>query len=245
MLQLRASAANQLFAPVQVGTSDPLIVAAGDCTARRLADGNLLRLESVQNATEQGKSAAAALLGQERPFTATPWFWSDQYDRKLQMAGLSTGADTWAVRGTMTDGPFYPSRRWRDGGDRGIEFAVEHLLAEVGEDAVELGDQLGALRRVHLFVRKRLQQQVFAGERQVDRIRAQPVAAGLGGRRIGLAQAAQHRQRQGVAVHAEEARELAVIGLEGRHLPSPAAEQCRQPVERESRGGAEQGCDRP
>ncbi|MBQ0919770.1 FAD-dependent oxidoreductase [Hydrogenophaga aromaticivorans] len=87
-------------------TSDPSIVAAGDCTARRLADGNLLRLESVQNATEQGKSAAAALLGQERPFTATPWFWSDQYDKKLQMAGLSMGADGWAVRGDMAAGTF-------------------------------------------------------------------------------------------------------------------------------------------
>lgn len=87
-------------------TSDPLIVAAGDCTARRLADGSLLRLESVQNATEQGKSAAAALLGQERPFTATPWFWSDQYDKKLQMAGLSMGADGWAVRGDMAAGTF-------------------------------------------------------------------------------------------------------------------------------------------
>jgi len=87
-------------------TSDPSIVAAGDCTARRLSDGNLLRLESVQNATEQGKSAAAALLGQERPFTATPWFWSDQYDKKLQMAGLSMGADHWAVRGDIASGSF-------------------------------------------------------------------------------------------------------------------------------------------
>jgi 3-phenylpropionate/trans-cinnamate dioxygenase ferredoxin reductase component len=87
-------------------SSDPAIVAAGDCTARRLADGSLLRLESVQNATEQGKSAAAALLGQDRPFTATPWFWSDQYDKKLQMAGLSTGADQWAVRGDMAAGHF-------------------------------------------------------------------------------------------------------------------------------------------
>ena len=87
-------------------TSDPSVVSAGDCTARRLPDGTLLRLESVQNATEQGKSAAAALLGTERPFTATPWFWSDQYDKKLQMAGLSIGADTWAVRGDMASGPF-------------------------------------------------------------------------------------------------------------------------------------------
>ena len=87
-------------------TEDPTIFAAGDCTARRLNDGSLLRLESVQNATEQGKSVAAAILGQERPFTATPWFWSDQYDKKLQMAGLSTGADQWAVRGALEDASF-------------------------------------------------------------------------------------------------------------------------------------------
>lgn len=87
-------------------TSDPLIMAAGDCTARRLDDGSLLRLESVQNATEQGKAAAAALLGQARAITATPWFWSDQYDKKLQMAGLSTGADQWAVRGALDGGTF-------------------------------------------------------------------------------------------------------------------------------------------
>jgi 3-phenylpropionate/trans-cinnamate dioxygenase ferredoxin reductase subunit len=80
-------------------TFDAAIVAAGDCTARRQADGNLLRLESVQNAVEQGKSAAAALLGKERPFTASPWFWSDQYDIKLQMVGLSAGHDQVVLRG--------------------------------------------------------------------------------------------------------------------------------------------------
>lgn len=87
-------------------TNDPLIVAAGDCTARRLRDGRLIRLESVQNANEQGKSAAAALMGINKPFTATPWFWSDQFDKKLQMAGLSMGADQWAVRGEMAAGTF-------------------------------------------------------------------------------------------------------------------------------------------
>ena len=87
-------------------TADPLITAAGDCTARRGANGALLRLESVNNATEQGKSAAAALLGQPRPFAGTPWFWSDQYDRKLQMAGLSAGADASVLRGSMDSGPF-------------------------------------------------------------------------------------------------------------------------------------------
>jgi 3-phenylpropionate/trans-cinnamate dioxygenase ferredoxin reductase subunit len=118
-------------------TSDPVIVAAGDCTARRLPDGSLLRLESVQNATEQGKSAAAALLGQDRPFTATPWFWSDQYDRKLQMAGLSTGADAWAVRGDMVGGGFSV---YHFKGDRllavdSVNAAKDHLQARKLLDA--------------------------------------------------------------------------------------------------------------
>ena len=82
-------------------TSDPLIVAAGDCCARRRPDGTLLRLESVQNAVEQGKSAAAALLGQTRAFAAAPWFWSDQFDIKLQMVGLSHGYDQVVTRGDL------------------------------------------------------------------------------------------------------------------------------------------------
>jgi 3-phenylpropionate/trans-cinnamate dioxygenase ferredoxin reductase component len=82
-------------------TSDPLIVAAGDCCARRRPDGSLLRLESVQNAVEQGKSAAATLLGQHRPFVAAPWFWSDQFDIKLQMVGLSHGYDQVVTRGDL------------------------------------------------------------------------------------------------------------------------------------------------
>ena len=118
-------------------TSDPLIVAAGDCTARRGADGTLLRLESVNNATEQGKSAAAALLGQPRPFTGTPWFWSDQYDRKLQMAGLSTGSDDWVLRGSLQAPGFSV---WHFKGGRliavdTVNAAKDHLLARKLLDA--------------------------------------------------------------------------------------------------------------
>jgi len=87
-------------------SSDPAIVAAGDCTVRRLEDGSLCRLESVQNALEQGKSAATALLGRERPFTAAPWFWSDQYDVKLQMLGLTAGCDQMVTRGDATTQKF-------------------------------------------------------------------------------------------------------------------------------------------
>jgi 3-phenylpropionate/trans-cinnamate dioxygenase ferredoxin reductase subunit len=87
-------------------TSHPRVVAAGDCTARRLADGSLLRLESVQNAVEQGKAAAATLMGREKPFRVSPWFWSDQYDIKLQMVGLSKGYDDVVCRGDLAKPAF-------------------------------------------------------------------------------------------------------------------------------------------
>jgi 3-phenylpropionate/trans-cinnamate dioxygenase ferredoxin reductase subunit len=85
---------------------DAAIVAAGDCTARRTEDGGLRRLESVQNAVEQGKSAAFALLGRERAFNAAPWFWSDQYEVKLQMVGLTAGFDQVVTRGDPANRKF-------------------------------------------------------------------------------------------------------------------------------------------
>ncbi len=91
----------------------------------------------MNNATEQGKSAAAALLGQERPFSSTPWFWSDQYDKKLQMAGLSAGADRWAVRGDMASGTFSVWHFRRDlllAADT-VSAARDHLLARKLLDA--------------------------------------------------------------------------------------------------------------
>ncbi len=81
-------------------TNDPRIFAAGDCAARPLVHyGRQGRLESVHNAIEQGKLAAAAIMGKSRPNEDCPWFWSDQYDLKLQIAGLSTDYDTHVVRG--------------------------------------------------------------------------------------------------------------------------------------------------
>jgi 3-phenylpropionate/trans-cinnamate dioxygenase ferredoxin reductase component len=98
----------------------------------------LLRLESVNNATEQGKSAAAALLGVERPFAGTPWFWSDQYDKKLQMAGLSGGATAWAVRGDMAAAEGFSVYHFK--GDRliavdSVNASRDHLLARKLLDA--------------------------------------------------------------------------------------------------------------
>jgi 3-phenylpropionate/trans-cinnamate dioxygenase ferredoxin reductase subunit len=76
------------------------VFAAGDCASRPLVHyGRSGRLESVHNAIEQGKLVAAAILGLPRPAEDCPWFWSDQYDLKLQIAGLSQGYDTHVVRG--------------------------------------------------------------------------------------------------------------------------------------------------
>jgi 3-phenylpropionate/trans-cinnamate dioxygenase ferredoxin reductase component len=82
-------------------TSDPAIFAIGDCASRPLVHygDRRARLESVHNALEQAKLAAAAILGLPRPLEETPWFWSDQFDVKLQIAGISAGAEESVVRG--------------------------------------------------------------------------------------------------------------------------------------------------
>jgi 3-phenylpropionate/trans-cinnamate dioxygenase ferredoxin reductase subunit len=81
-------------------TSDHDIVAAGDCTSHHNATyDRTIRLESVQNATDQARIAALTLCGKEKAYDALPWFWSDQYDLKLQIAGLSQGYDEVIVRG--------------------------------------------------------------------------------------------------------------------------------------------------
>lgn len=81
-------------------TSDPDIFAVGDCTyhPNRLL-GRDVRLESVHNALEQAKTAAANLCGQASEYAQVPWFWSDQYDLKLQIVGLSEGYDEIVMRG--------------------------------------------------------------------------------------------------------------------------------------------------
>jgi 3-phenylpropionate/trans-cinnamate dioxygenase ferredoxin reductase subunit len=81
-------------------TADENIVAAGDCTNHPLAlFGRRVRLESVPNAIHQAKVAAQTLLGAPAAYSEVPWFWSDQYDLKLQIAGLAAGYDEIVVRG--------------------------------------------------------------------------------------------------------------------------------------------------
>ncbi|WP_420339651.1 NAD(P)/FAD-dependent oxidoreductase [Roseibium sp.] len=89
-------------------TSDPDIYAVGDCT--RFYSGRYsrsVRMESVQNAIDQAKIAAQALLGQDVDYDPLPWFWSDQYEIKLQIAGLSEGYDKTIVVGDPAAKKFY------------------------------------------------------------------------------------------------------------------------------------------
>jgi len=85
----------------QCRTSLPDIFAIGDCAlhANRYADGAKVRLESVQNATDQAAVAAKTIVGIAAHYDATPWFWSNQYDLKLQTVGLSSGHDEAITRG--------------------------------------------------------------------------------------------------------------------------------------------------
>lgn len=82
-------------------TSLPDIYAIGDCAAHEnpFAEGAVIRLESVQNANDQANVVARGICGDEAPYHAIPWFWSNQYDLKLQTAGLSTGHDRAVLRG--------------------------------------------------------------------------------------------------------------------------------------------------
>jgi 3-phenylpropionate/trans-cinnamate dioxygenase ferredoxin reductase subunit len=81
-------------------TSDPDVLAVGDCTNHpNPLLGRRLRLESVHNAQEQAKTAASTILGSLEPYAQVPWFWSDQYDLKLQIVGMSSRSDQVVIRG--------------------------------------------------------------------------------------------------------------------------------------------------
>jgi 3-phenylpropionate/trans-cinnamate dioxygenase ferredoxin reductase subunit len=88
-------------------TADPAVLAVGDCSNHPSVHyGGRLRLESVDNAVEQGNTAAATLLGIEARHERVPWFWSDQYEHKLVIVGLSQGHDQVVLRGDPAGGAF-------------------------------------------------------------------------------------------------------------------------------------------
>ena len=85
----------------QCRTSLPDIFAIGDCAAHanNFAEGATIRLESVQNANDMANTVAKVVMGEVADYAATPWFWSNQYDLRLQTVGLSTGHDATVLRG--------------------------------------------------------------------------------------------------------------------------------------------------
>ena len=89
-------------------TSLPDIYAVGDCAAHAnpYAGGAVIRLESVQNANDMATCAAKAICGDPQPYSALPWFWSNQYDLRLQTAGLSLGHDATVLRGDPAERSF-------------------------------------------------------------------------------------------------------------------------------------------
>lgn len=96
-----AAGGNGVLVDAQCRTSVPHVYAIGDCAAHASvwADGATIRLESVQNANDQATVAARTIAGRDVAYGAVPWFWSDQYDLKLQTVGLSIGHDAAVLRG--------------------------------------------------------------------------------------------------------------------------------------------------
>ena len=101
LIKAGASGANGVDVDEYCRTTLDDIYAIGDCAAHasKFADGAVVRLESVQNANDMATCAAKAICGDKQPYEATPWFWSNQYDLKLQTVGLSIGHDDTVLRG--------------------------------------------------------------------------------------------------------------------------------------------------
>jgi 3-phenylpropionate/trans-cinnamate dioxygenase ferredoxin reductase subunit len=121
-------------------TSDPDIFAAGDC-ANFPWQGQRTRLESVQNAIEQAEHAAAAMLGAVEHYDPVPWFWSDQYDVKLQIAGLNRGYDQVVVRPGKRPGSqsvWY----YRQGRLIAVDAMNDALAYAFGKKALEAGKSI-------------------------------------------------------------------------------------------------------
>lgn len=117
-------------------TSDPDIWAAGDCTSFPHRGGRL-RLESVGNAIDHAERVAENMLGAMQPYCATPWFWSDQYDVKLQIAGLNTGYDRIVTR--KGDGDAISFWYYRDDALLAIDAMNDARAYMIGKRLIEAG----------------------------------------------------------------------------------------------------------
>ena len=117
-------------------TSDPHIWSAGDCASFPWKGGRL-RLESVGNAIEQAEVVADNIMGAATPYTAHPWFWSDQYDTKLQIAGLNTGYDRIVTRGP--EGEAVSFWYYRDDTLLAVDAMNDPRAYMVGKRLIEMG----------------------------------------------------------------------------------------------------------
>lgn len=112
---------NGVVVDAHLQTSDPKISAVGDCANFPCVQaGVATRLESVQNAVDQARAAAAAIVGEAAPYESLPWFWTDQLGAKLQIAGILTGAERTVVTGDRAGGKF-SVLSFRDGVLAGVE----------------------------------------------------------------------------------------------------------------------------
>ena len=126
-------------------TDDPAIFAIGDCTKRPLPlYGRTMRLESVPNALEQAKQAAAAIYGRPAPAPEVPWFWSDQYDLRLQIAGIPFDATEIVVRGDIAAGKFALFHLAEDGLVRAVEAVNASIEFMGGRRIIARGKRLSA-----------------------------------------------------------------------------------------------------
>lgn len=161
LLAAGAEGGNGVTVDALCRTTLPDVFAIGDCAAHAssFADGATIRLESVQNANDQANVVARTLTGEPAPYDAVPWFWSNQYDLKLQTVGLSTGHDAVVMRGDPSTRSFsliylkqgriialdcVNAMRDYVQGRKLVETGAEHPAAKLADTTVPLKDLIVA-----------------------------------------------------------------------------------------------------
>jgi 3-phenylpropionate/trans-cinnamate dioxygenase ferredoxin reductase subunit len=132
-------------------TGDPCVFAAGDCTRHIGREGTALRLECVQNAIDQAKHAALAMAGKPKTYSEVPWFWSDQYDLKLQIAGLARPTDRTVLRGKVEERKFAVFHL-RDGAVAAVEAVNAAPEYMIGKKLIADGAKVAAERLADLSI---------------------------------------------------------------------------------------------
>ena len=154
---------NGILVDEYMQTSEPHVLAVGDVTrfSCRFMEGTV-RLESVQNATDQARTAGATAAREDKPYDTAPWFWSDQFDLKLQMTGLTGGHDREIIRGDVQAGAFsafyFKGDRWL--GTDTVNQPTDHISSrrlldagyalsaeEAADEAVSLKDLVKRVRK--------------------------------------------------------------------------------------------------